>query len=1343
MPPSGAPPQRTTGGGMKWTPPSTEHLQRMLPQYEIVSMLGHGGMGAVYQARQKSLDRMVAIKILPPDAADDEAQFIARFQNEARTMAKMNHPAIVSVYDFGETQEGQLYFVMEFVDGTDVAQMIKSQGKLPPDHALAITAHVCDALDYAHNHGVIHRDIKPANILINREGQVKVADFGLAKLDDPSATTGLTKSHMAMGTPDFVAPEVLSLGVTVDHRADLYAIGVMLYQMLTGEIPRGMFRMPSEKVGGDPRFDAIISKAMESDRETRYQTALEVRHDLDRILTTPMVQAGDEQGGVAIPKRSLPQKPAAHAPHQPGGGNAGTPARQDSATLHSSGHSQKKSSTGLYLGLTATAVVLGGVVFLLSTEKKAIPEPVAGEKPIVAKVKPVSQPPKPKTPKPAPVASKDPPAPFTAPVPNLTAKAVDVLPTVNLAQDVVEGTWEMRPDGLAYGKRKGIIQSRVELPLTCSGNYIIEVEFSTMPSSGDLVLHLPFAKEGSAGQDDVSMMVDRGKTQRAGFAYFERESIGGKRNPAWVDLASPLGQNSRLTVKVELKGQGILALGAWLDGKPLVGWEGDRNLLTGAANVWRPKNQPRFAIGTSLDGTVFHRVRVEALDGEIQRLRHPATIAKVQSATTPIPVPAPPAAPDTVDSSPWPGAIPLLPLVDLEKDTVQAGWERKAGDLVSNGKRNPALVELPVIPPEEYDLRVHFTRKAGSECISLVLSRGARSFAWHGGVYGNTVFGFGNHQGALGVKTQNSTVKTVESCFETDRSYDLQIAVRKTGVAAYLDGAKISELAADLAEMQPPETLKLKTAGALGVASFKTSYAVHAMELREITGKVKFLREPPAPDLVTQRLAQLEQQFLAAYETQVGATHKAAVADLNAKFSAALDRSIATASQAGNLDEALALRNERTLIQTSGTVPDEDAADTTETVKGLRKTYRAAMVPLLANRDKLAAPLHAAYDRALEAYQAELTQQQQLDGALKVKAARRPVTPDKPVVANPPSTPNSTPPPKPAASTPASGGSTWRRAAEWALSKGAKVSVNKDGGRNVVVTDVKDLPPGRFDVVAITLGKKAAAAGNWDEEMKVLNGLKTLQHLALPSAPISGQGLANLKGMTKLETLDLNGTLVNDEALASLSGLTNLTELKLDLTSITDAGMPSLAPLTKLKVLQLGARGVRGETLDKLAGCKELTELCLGGGPDDGVISLTDAGVQALAKAALPALKRLYIKSDKVTDAGIAHLAGMKLTYLSLDPSAGGAGLKALTQIATLEDLQMGGGGLTDEEFSVLNQLKYLKRLSIYSVDVTDAGLKILLDMPALQQVSFKKSKTTPEGRAEIMKARQNLKLGG
>jgi len=339
-------------------------MQAMLPQYHFEKLLGRGGMGAVYKAVQASLDRAVAIKVLPGDLlGDDDAQFAERFKNEARTMAKMSHPSIVNVYDFGETQSGLLYFVMEFIDGTDVSQMIESQGKLPENYALSITAHVCDALAYAHARGVIHRDIKPANILINMEGAVKVADFGLAKQND-AGQAGLTKTNMTMGTPDFVAPEALMPGVPLDGRVDLYAIGVMLYQMLTGEIPRGMWKMPALKVGTDPRFDAIIAKAMQTDREERYLSAVDLRRDLDTILTLPrsvLIQRQQEAAEAAA-QATRAQKQAAAPRSVPKPVPAPPP--------------KPKSNLGLVLGIAAV-LVLGVAGYVLFPQKKPEPQPRA------------------------------------------------------------------------------------------------------------------------------------------------------------------------------------------------------------------------------------------------------------------------------------------------------------------------------------------------------------------------------------------------------------------------------------------------------------------------------------------------------------------------------------------------------------------------------------------------------------------------------------------------------------------------------------------------------------------------------------------------------------------------------------------------------------------------------------------------------------------------------------------------------------------------------------------------------------------------------------------------------
>ena len=227
-----------------------------------------------------------------------------RFRQERQILAGLNHPGIAALLDAGVTPEGRPFLVMEYVDGTDVQRMIAREGRLPAEHALAVTAHLCDALAYAHKNGIVHRDIKPSNVLIDAEGRVKVADFGLAKLTTSNPNSGLTQTGMAMGTPDYLAPETLTLGSDVDGRADLYAVGVMLYQMLTGDIPRGVFRMPSQKFRNiDPRFDAIVQRALEHDREERYQSSIEIRRDLDVILTTPYAAPGQEVASAAVPKQ--------------------------------------------------------------------------------------------------------------------------------------------------------------------------------------------------------------------------------------------------------------------------------------------------------------------------------------------------------------------------------------------------------------------------------------------------------------------------------------------------------------------------------------------------------------------------------------------------------------------------------------------------------------------------------------------------------------------------------------------------------------------------------------------------------------------------------------------------------------------------------------------------------------------------------------------------------------------------------------------------------------------------------------------------------------------------------
>jgi len=358
--------------GKPWQPPAPEDLAPELPQYEILGLLGRGGMGAVYKARQKSLNREVAIKVLPPTIEDADMHYAERFIAEAQSMARLEHQNIIAVYDAGQTPGGLLYFVMQYVQGTDVAQMILSSGRLPPEHAHAITAHVCEALAYAHRNGLIHRDIKPANIMVDMEGRVKVADFGLAKAVD--AQTGFTQSNMAVGTSDFVAPEALIPGMPVDGRADLYAVGVMLYQMLTGQIPRGAWQPASVlSPGTDRRFDQIIVKAMAYDRESRHSSATELRQHLDTLLM-PAVPAPDLQrySSAGMPKSSVVQA-SVLPPRAAGTAAPHSPAPQP-RTLASAPTPPAKSKTPLFIGIGVAAALAIGA-FVMFGGKKPAPAP--------------------------------------------------------------------------------------------------------------------------------------------------------------------------------------------------------------------------------------------------------------------------------------------------------------------------------------------------------------------------------------------------------------------------------------------------------------------------------------------------------------------------------------------------------------------------------------------------------------------------------------------------------------------------------------------------------------------------------------------------------------------------------------------------------------------------------------------------------------------------------------------------------------------------------------------------------------------------------------------------------
>ncbi len=330
-----------TGG---WEPPSVEEVAALLPAgaYLVESLIGRGGMGAVYKGWQKSLDRCVAIKILPPVLVGGDVDFAARFKREARAMARLKHPGIIPVHDAGESADGLLYFVMDFVEGTDVQKMIAARGRLPPEEALTIVTRVLDALAYAHQHGIIHRDIKPANIMVDPEGHVLVADFGLARSTAPDTA------------------------------------------LLTGQLPHGRFDPPSCVVPGlDRRLDSIVDKLLQTDRDKRYSSAIEVKTSLEPILTRTLAR---RPAGAPKTKRKAmlltaalivlailvvaimrhpggPRSVVAHAPAGGGGGKAGA---------------DNRSAAEMAEGKASPSTATRDAPFINTLGMKFVPVPITG-----------------------------------------------------------------------------------------------------------------------------------------------------------------------------------------------------------------------------------------------------------------------------------------------------------------------------------------------------------------------------------------------------------------------------------------------------------------------------------------------------------------------------------------------------------------------------------------------------------------------------------------------------------------------------------------------------------------------------------------------------------------------------------------------------------------------------------------------------------------------------------------------------------------------------------------------------------------------------------------------------
>ncbi len=279
-----------------------EFIGKVLGGCQLLERIGRGGMGVVYKAKQLNLGRTVAVKVLASDLASDEG-FVRRFVQEARSAALLNHPNIVHINDVGEYQ-GVFFFVMEYIDGKNLREYLKTVKKLDVQRAVDIAVQVCHALRHAHNRGIIHRDIKPENIMLSEEGAVKLADLGLAKRMASENSASLTQAGAILGTPYYMAPEQAKDFRHVDRRSDIYSLGVTLYRMLTGKVPfdgRSPIEVMIKAIDGKkipvrelnpevpPELEAVVDRMMHKNPDQRYQDVDEVLRDLVPFLN-PQVE---------------------------------------------------------------------------------------------------------------------------------------------------------------------------------------------------------------------------------------------------------------------------------------------------------------------------------------------------------------------------------------------------------------------------------------------------------------------------------------------------------------------------------------------------------------------------------------------------------------------------------------------------------------------------------------------------------------------------------------------------------------------------------------------------------------------------------------------------------------------------------------------------------------------------------------------------------------------------------------------------------------------------------------------------------------------------------------------
>ena len=911
-------------------PPSVDELNESIPQYEFVDLIGAGGMGAVYKARQPTLDRFVAVKILPP-IPDDEMGFTERFRREARAMAKLSHPHIVAVYDFGETEEGELYFVMEYVEGADLHRLIQD-GQLTNKHFFSWIPQICGALQYAHKNGVIHRDIKPANVLIDTAGRVKIADFGLAKrtgADQP--LTALTVANVSMGTPDYAAPEQLEGGKPVDWRADIYSVGVLMYHMLTGSVPRGAFPMPTEKVPElDPRIDDVVMKAIQSNPDNRFQNADEITARLTEISSTPP----PEVKKIARLWSAIPEKYR----------NPWILAAAAGVVLLA------VTATSFQFFLTNAVnerAEIAEVEKAQETEPAPIPKPKP--KPPVAvngAIETETPAPKKETPAPAPKKEKAPAekrkGPAGEPKPAMARAEKPALKTVEKpvkpAADDPDAPAGQRPSArhgtAAKGGPLALFKSKLGSRLrpeafrkTASGLLLISRNGQELPAA-------PLAEAPADLPPLVKLVIGQGPRQTGAASPF---AIGLHPDGA----LSAWGDNSEGQLDIPAAASGIVDIAAGADHAlalksdgTVLGWgaadAGQTEIPPGLTGVAGLAAGHEFSVALLKDGTV-------ATWGSAPQFAPPADLTGVKAI-----------------------AAGYEHVLCLKEDGTIATW----GDNTFGQLDAPEISNAKAI--------------ACTYGSSLALGEDGRLLAW--GTSRQKEF---SPEGALASLAASGDTVIVRD--EQKRLLMLPPHGRTPAAFPFLRQFPASVeivCSEDILFVFHPHRSKVRE-GAAGLT-------VNPGDAGSVDLAVEPMPDPPSlPDTEAgRRIAELQKQYGEAYLEKVSLPYEESVTQLNEFYLNALEKKQAEAAAANHLEEAVAFRTEADQMRAGNPLPESDVANLEFSLLDLRSKYREQIETFKETRDAAEADLLEKYDGALQAMQDEFTQEQKLDDALEVKSFR-------------------------------------------------------------------------------------------------------------------------------------------------------------------------------------------------------------------------------------------------------------------------------------------------------------------------------------------------------------------